>query len=290
MSNVLFVGNLAYDVTAPELGEMFHAKAPVVEVRIVAKDRIPQGYAFVTMRDEDAAERILEEQSRRPYFPKNGCWPSVKNQFTFHLIKEGEPFEVDGVLVNTKKMKHPGNSYAFSFEEDGNGGYTISPALTLTYLTNSGTGHEAIAQCIQQDWGLVGIDVKVETEEWNVFLEDRKAGNYDIARNGWIADFNDPINMLEMWLSGGGNNDTQLGTATGASAPKWDEYDALINQIYTETDFAKRVDLMRQAEDMLMETGAIVPIYYYNDIYDRWRKKSETRRNKLSPLWGVIFR
>ena len=119
MSNVLFVGNLAYDVTAPELGEMFHAKAPVVEVRIVAKDRIPQGYAFVTMRDEDAAERILEEQSRRPYFPKNGCWPSVKNQFTFHLIKEGEPFEVDGVLVNTKKMKHPGNSYAFSFEEDG---------------------------------------------------------------------------------------------------------------------------------------------------------------------------
>lgn len=66
-----------------------------------------------------AAERILEEQSRRPYFPKNGCWPSVKNQFTFHLIKEGEPFEVDGVLVNTKKMKHPGNSYAFSFEEDG---------------------------------------------------------------------------------------------------------------------------------------------------------------------------
>ena len=60
MSNVLFVGNLAYDVTAPELGEMFHAKAPVEEVRIVAKERIPQGFAFVTMRDEDAAERIIE--------------------------------------------------------------------------------------------------------------------------------------------------------------------------------------------------------------------------------------
>jgi len=155
----------------------------------------------------------------------------------------------------------------YSFEDDGNGGYTISPALSVTYLTNSGTAHEAIAQCIQQDWGALGIEVNIETEEWNVFLEDRKAGNYDIARNGWIADFNDPINMLEMWLSGGGNNDTQLGTATGASAPKWDEYDALINQIYTETDFAKRVDLMHQAEDMLMETGAIVPLYYYNDIY-----------------------
>ena len=156
----------------------------------------------------------------------------------------------------------------YSFEEDGNGGYTISPALTLTYLTNSGTGHEAIAQCIQQDWGLVGIDVKVETEDWNVFLEDRKAGKFDIAREGWIADFNDPINMLEMWLSDGGNNDCQLGKdPSNTAAPAWADYDALINKIYTETDFAARVDLMREAEDMLMETGAVVPIYFYNDIY-----------------------
>ena len=62
----------------------------------------------------------------------------------------------------------------YTFESDGNGGYTISPALSVTYLTNSGTGHEAIAQCIQQDWGLVGIEVNVEVEDWNVFLEDRK--------------------------------------------------------------------------------------------------------------------
>ena len=156
----------------------------------------------------------------------------------------------------------------YSFESDGNGGYTISPALSVTYLTNSGTGHEAVAQCIQQDWGLVGIEVKVEVEDWNVFLEDRKAGNFDIAREGWIADFNDPINMLEMWLTGGGNNDMQLGAdPSNASAPAWDEYDALINEIYAETDFAARVDLMRQAEDILMDTNAVVPLYYYNDIY-----------------------
>ena len=156
----------------------------------------------------------------------------------------------------------------YSFEEDGNGGYTISPALTLTYITNSGTGHEAIAQCIQQDWGLVGIDVKVETEDWNVFLDDRKAGNYDIARNGWVADFNDPINMLDMWTTESGNNDIQFGrTPSNTASPAWDEYNTLINKIYTEQDYAARADLMREAEDMLMETGAIVPIYFYNDIY-----------------------
>ena len=47
--------------------------------------------------------------------------------------------------------------------------------------------------------------------DWNVFPDDRKAGNYDVARNGWIADFNDPINMLEMWTTDSGNNDCQFG-------------------------------------------------------------------------------
>lgn len=156
----------------------------------------------------------------------------------------------------------------YSFESDGNGGYSISPALAVTYLTNAGTGHEAIAQCIQQDWGLVGIDVTIEVEDWNVFLEDRKNGNFDIAREGWIADFNDPINMLEMWLPQGGNNDMQLGRDTSnSSAPEWSAYTDLINEIYTTTDFSARVDLMRKAEDMLMETGAVCPLYFYNDIY-----------------------
>lgn len=155
----------------------------------------------------------------------------------------------------------------YSFESDGNGGYTISPALSLTYLTNSGTGHEAIAQCIQQDWGLVGIEVTIETEDWNVFLEDRKAGNFDIAREGWIADFNDPINMLELWLPESGNNDMQLGKGSNSYAPDWAEYTELINEIYTTTDFAERATLMHEAEDILMETGAVAPLYYYNDIY-----------------------
>ena len=66
-----------------------------------------------------AAERILEEQSRRPYFPKSACWPSVKKQFTFHLVEADKPFYVKGVKVTCHKMKHPGNSYSFCFEENG---------------------------------------------------------------------------------------------------------------------------------------------------------------------------
>ena len=55
--------------------------------------------------------------------------------------------------------------------------------------------------------------------------------------------------------------------ADEGSEPDWTEYDALIAEIKATTDFAKRVELMHQAEDILMGTGAIVPIYYYNDVY-----------------------
>lgn len=66
-----------------------------------------------------AAERVLSEQNRLPYLPPNCSWEKVKKPFRFHLIRELEPFYVDGVKVTCRKMKHPGNSYAYSFEEEG---------------------------------------------------------------------------------------------------------------------------------------------------------------------------
>ena len=68
------------------------------------------------------------------------------------------------------------------------------------------------------------------------------------------------------------STDTQTTDTTADSSAEeetldWSKYDALIDQIRTDTDFADRVDLMHQAEDMLMSTWAVIPIYYYNDIY-----------------------
>ena len=87
----------------------------------------------------------------------------------------------------------------------------LKTPLTMTYIHNTNAGHALIAQLIQQDLAQIGIEVKIETQEWNVFLNERKEGNFDFARHGWIADFNDPINMLEMWTTDSGNNDAQFG-------------------------------------------------------------------------------
>lgn len=97
----------------------------------------------------------------------------------------------------------------YEFTDDGM--LSDETPINITYITNEGTGHVAIAEAIQQDFAAIGANLTIETGEWNVFLNERKAGNYDMARNGWNADFNDPINMLEMWTTDSGNNDCQFG-------------------------------------------------------------------------------
>ena len=100
-------------------------------------------------------------------------------------------------------------SAGYKFGDDGK--LSAETPIQLEYLTNTTSGHIAIAESIQQDLAAVGIELSIQQQDWNVFLEERKAGNFDFAREGWIADFNDPINMLEMWTTVSGNNDCQFG-------------------------------------------------------------------------------
>ena len=114
----------------------------------------------------------------------------------------GEEVDTEGAIELLKSA---------GYEFDDNGMLSADTPISFEYLTNESSGHIAIAECVQQDLAMVGIEMTIRTCDWNVFLNDRKAGNYDIARNGWIADFNDPINMLEMWTTDSGNNDVQFG-------------------------------------------------------------------------------
>lgn len=170
----------------------------------------------------------------------------------------------------------------YTLTDNGDGTYSIDPGISITYLTNDGTGHIKIAESIQQDLALVGISMEIKSEDWNVFLEDRKQGNFTLAREGWLADYNDPVNMLEIFTSDSGNNDMQLGKGTPvSSSPDWKAYDSMINEIRNTTDFAARVNLMHDAEDMLMETWAVIPIYYYNDIY--------MQKSNVDGIFATVF-
>jgi len=138
-------------------------------------------------------------------------------------------------------------------------GYPNGEGLpSMEYLYNEGTGHQQIGEALQSMWAEIGVNVDLVSQEWATFLNSRKNGEYQIARNGWLADYNDPISFLDMWITDGGNNDAQWSNA---------EYDALISQIKASSDQAERMTLMHQAEDILFAEHVLCPIYYYVDIY-----------------------
>lgn len=97
------------------------------------------------------------------------------------------------------------------YQFDENGMLSAETPINMTYLTNDAEGNVKIGESIQQDFAAIGINVTVETREWSVFLDERKQGKFDFCREGWLADYNDPINMLEMWETESGNNDMQFG-------------------------------------------------------------------------------
>ena len=133
-------------------------------------------------------------------FKENGA------SYTFPVEDGYYPEEVQDAAVEEAKALLEYAGYKFDGDK-----LSAETPINITYLTNDGTGHIGVAQIMQQDFAEIGINMTIDTREWNVFLDERKQGNFDFAREGWLADFNDPINMLEMWTSDSGNNDCQFG-------------------------------------------------------------------------------
>lgn len=128
---------------------------------------------------------------------------------------------------------------------------------TLEYSTNDAGYHVPLAEYLQQAWSDLGITLTISKMEWSSFTAARRAGEYDVARNGWVMDYNDPSNMLDLFCSGNGNNDGKY------SNP---EFDAAI-EASRVADVTEHFAQLHKAEDILMEDTGCLPIAYYNDYW-----------------------
>ncbi len=137
-------------------------------------------------------------------------------------------------------------------------GYENGEGLpTIELMCNP--GHEDVMEAVQNMWKEnLGLNVTISSQDWNVFIQTRQDGEYQVARHGWLADYNDPITFLDMWVTGGGNNDADWSNA---------EYDALVKQIKLSSDKEERYELMHKAEAILAKEMPVIPIYYYTDLY-----------------------
>jgi oligopeptide transport system substrate-binding protein len=126
---------------------------------------------------------------------------------------------------------------------------------TFSILYNTSSRHKSIAEAIQQMWKTsLGINCTLKNEEWGVYLDDLTNLNYQVARRGWIGDYVDVNTFMDMWVTGGGNNDTGWSNK---------QYDADIAKAKVTTDPKLRMKYMHDAEIILMTQFPIAPIYYY---------------------------
>ena len=152
-----------------------------------------------------------------------------------------------------------------------------SPAdLKIKLSYNTSEAHAAIMQFVQQGWSKnLGIDVSLDNSEWQVYLEQLDAGEYQAGRYGWVGDFNDPINFLEIYKRDGGNNQTGWTN---------EEYTNLLNKVATETDEAARTQYMKDAEEILMSEFPISPIYFYTNLSV---KQDSVKNMEADPMGNV---
>lgn len=170
--------------------------------------------------------------------------------------------------------------------EGGDIQFTDFPPIDFAF-NNSGA-NALIIQYVQEIWNTFGITSTINTEAWSTLQAKLKAGDAEAARMGWIADFNDCVNFLEIFISNSGNNYPRLGRTVGdylrasdvtkdaGMGAYWgpngdqtwvDAFDALVKQVKAAKDPVERAKLCAEAEKVLMDTGAVAPMYFYTNPY-----------------------
>ena len=197
----------------------------------------------------------------------------------YNLVGEGW-VDTDGSSFNANA--NGGQSY-ISDDFDANleeakqlladAGYPNGEGLpTITYTTNDAGYHKTVAEYLQQAWGELGINVEVNIVEWSSFTPMRRNGEYMVARNGWVGDYSDPSNMLDLFCTGNGNNDGKFSNA---------DFDAAMEKAASTMDTAERSAALHQAEDVLMEQVGCIPVAYYNDFW--------LQSEKITGIWHSAY-
>lgn len=129
--------------------------------------------------------------------------------------------------------------------------------FVLIYNTNE--THKKVTQAMQEMWKKnLGAEIQLENTDFQVKLDREKSGDFQMSRAGWVGDFDDPMTMIDLWLTGASNNNP------GYSNP---EFDKLINSAKTATDAKQRMVDMEDAEKILMEDLPIMPLYFNKMTY-----------------------
>ncbi|CAM5205938.1 Oligopeptide transport system substrate-binding protein OS=Ureibacillus acetophenoni OX=614649 GN=SAMN05877842_11166 PE=4 SV=1 [Ureibacillus acetophenoni] len=157
-------------------------------------------------------------------------------------------------------------------------GITDPSQIEIGLSINTSEAHSVIAQFVQEGWAKnLGITVSIDNSEWQVYLDKLNILDYDVARMGWIADYNDAYSFLEQYNSAdNGNNDTGWENA---------QYTELLKQSVVETDPEARIALLKEAEAIAMSEFPVAPVYYYTNLH----VKKDFVKNMAPDALGNVY-
>ncbi|MGH6945011.1 MAG: peptide ABC transporter substrate-binding protein [Geminicoccaceae bacterium] len=241
-------------------------------------------YDFASEQIDWLKENLPEETRISPYLGIYYYAINTRNPpFDNRTLRQALSMAIDRAAI-TDKVLRTGELPAFSFVPPDTGAYgeptyvdwkdvpyqeRVAEAkammaeagfgpdrpLKLTLKYNTSENHKKIAIAVAAMWKQLGVRTELSNSEVKVHYNDIQEGNFQVARAGWIADYNDPQNFLYLMESS-----TGVMNYAGYSNP---EYDRLMDAAARTADAARRNDLMHQAEALAMEDQPNIPIYYY---------------------------
>ena len=181
-------------------------------------------------------QQLVDKVTRGGQIPADGYVPPMNG----YAPAKGNHFDVEAAKQLLAEAGYP----------DGVG----FPKMTVIYNTNE--GHKKIAEYVQQQWKEnLGIDIALENMEWATFLDKRQSNDFQIARAGWVGDYADPSNFLELCMKNSGNNDGRYDNPA---------FDADCRKAAQMKDGEERNNVLLDAEEMLItQDQALLPFYYY---------------------------
>ena len=141
-------------------------------------------------------------------------------------------------------------------------GYTAAAPLTLQLKYNTNDNHQRVAVAIASMWEQIGVKAELFNSETAVHYDALRAGDFEVGRAGWLLDYSDPSNTLDL-LRQGIEQDGTVNWGNNYGRYSNDEFEALLDQATTEIDLVARAKLLGEAEKIAMDEYAAIPIYNY---------------------------